>query len=58
MTFTVAVAGASGNAGSELLRLIARHPDLELKTVTASSMVGQTVGQVHGADSDFADMVF
>lgn len=58
MTFTVAVAGASGNAGSELLRLIAKHPDLELKTVTASSMVGQTVGQVHGADSDFADMVF
>lgn len=58
MTFTVAVAGASGNAGSELLRLIAKHPELELKTVTASTMVGQTVGQVHGVDSDFADMVF
>ena len=58
MTFTVAVAGASGNAGSELLRLIAKHPDLQLKTVTASSMVGQTVGHVHGSDSAFGEMVF
>lgn len=47
MKYKVAVAGASGNAGGELLRLIAKHPMLELKTVTASSMVGQTVNQVH-----------
>ena len=40
MTYSVAVAGASGNVGGELLRLIAVHPQLELKTVTASSMVG------------------
>ena len=58
MAFTVAVAGASGNAGGELLRLIANHPDLELKTVTASSMVGHKVSEVHGAASEFADRVF
>lgn len=58
MTFSVAVAGASGNAGGELLRLIAEHPQLELKTVTASSMVGQKVSSVHANAAKYADMVF
>ena len=58
MTYSVAVAGASGNAGGELLRLIAKHPQLELKTVTASSMVGEKVGSVHPHLSDFVDLTF
>ena len=58
MAFTVAVAGASGNAGGELLRLIAKHPDLKLKTVTASSMVGHKVSEVHPAAAEFAHEVF
>jgi N-acetyl-gamma-glutamyl-phosphate reductase len=58
MAFTVAVAGASGNAGGELLRLIAKHPDLELKTVTASSMVGRKVSDVHPTATEFADRTF
>jgi N-acetyl-gamma-glutamyl-phosphate reductase len=43
----VAVAGASGYAGGELLRLLAGHPDLELGTVTADSSAGKTIGEVH-----------
>ena len=58
MTYSVAVAGASGNAGAELLRLIAKHPELELKTVTASSSVGKTVGEVHNHLDDYAERVF
>ncbi len=58
MSYSVAVAGASGNAGGELLRLIAKHPLLELKTVTASSMVGEKVGAVHSQLSDYTDMTF
>ncbi len=58
MKFSVAVAGASGNAGSELLRLIAEHPELELKTVTASSSVGQKVGAVHPHLTEFAEREF
>lgn len=58
MTFSVAVAGASGNAGGELLRLIAEHPQLQLRTVTASSMVGQKVSAVHSTAGKYADMVF
>jgi N-acetyl-gamma-glutamyl-phosphate reductase len=43
----VAVAGASGYAGGELLRLLAGHPDLEIGAVTADSKAGQPVGAVH-----------
>ncbi len=43
----VAVAGASGYAGGELLRLLAGHPEFELVMVTAESSVGKTVAQVH-----------
>jgi N-acetyl-gamma-glutamyl-phosphate reductase len=43
----VAVAGASGYAGGELLRLLAGHPDLELGAVTAESNAGQLVSAIH-----------
>ena len=43
----VAVAGASGYAGGELLRILAGHPDLELGAVTAGSNAGKTIGEVH-----------
>src|SRR5580704_3735139 len=43
----VAVAGASGYAGGELLRLLAGHPDLDLTVATADSSAGQTVAQLH-----------
>lgn len=43
----VAVAGASGYAGGELLRLICGHPDLKLTAVTASGSAGRTVGELH-----------
>ncbi|MCC2030430.1 N-acetyl-gamma-glutamyl-phosphate reductase [Microbacterium sp. YMB-B2] len=41
MTYTVAVSGASGYAGGEILRLLASHPDIEIRTVTAHSNAGQ-----------------
>ncbi|MDQ1137328.1 N-acetyl-gamma-glutamyl-phosphate reductase [Microbacterium sp. SORGH_AS 1204] len=41
MTLSVAVSGASGYAGGEILRLLAAHPDVEVRTVTAHSSAGQ-----------------
>jgi len=41
MTYSVAVSGASGYAGGEILRLLAQHPDVEIRTVTAHSNAGQ-----------------
>jgi N-acetyl-gamma-glutamyl-phosphate reductase len=43
----VAVAGASGYAGGELLRLLAGHPELEIGAITAGGSAGKTVGEVH-----------
>jgi len=43
----VAVAGASGYAGGELLRLLAGHPQLEIAAVTAGSSTGKPVTSVH-----------
>ena len=41
MTYSVAVSGASGYAGGEILRLLADHPDFEVRTVTAHANAGQ-----------------
>jgi N-acetyl-gamma-glutamyl-phosphate reductase len=46
MGYSVAIAGGSGYAGGELLRLVAAHPELELATVTAHGNAGQRVGDV------------
>jgi N-acetyl-gamma-glutamyl-phosphate reductase len=43
----VAVAGASGYAGGELLRLLAGHPDLEIGLVAAQATAGQRVTALH-----------
>ncbi|MFT4234969.1 MAG: N-acetyl-gamma-glutamyl-phosphate reductase [Microbacterium sp.] len=45
MVYSVAVSGASGYAGGELLRLLAAHPDVEITTVTAHSNAGQPLVQ-------------
>lgn len=45
MTYSVAVSGASGYAGGEILRLLANHPDVEIQTVTAHSNAGQPLAQ-------------
>jgi N-acetyl-gamma-glutamyl-phosphate reductase len=47
MSYSVAVAGASGYAGGELLRLLAAHPEFEVRTVTAHSNAGQKLSEVH-----------
>ena len=41
MTSSVAVSGASGYAGGEILRLLAAHPEVEIRTVTAHSSAGE-----------------
>jgi N-acetyl-gamma-glutamyl-phosphate reductase len=47
MGYRVAVAGASGYAGGELLRLLAAHPDLEVVSAMAHTNAGQLLGEVH-----------
>ncbi|WEV68475.1 Asd/ArgC dimerization domain-containing protein [Bifidobacterium sp. ESL0775] len=42
---TVAVAGASGYAGGEMLRILAAHPAFEVTTVTGDSSAGDKLGK-------------
>lgn len=56
MTFSVAVAGASGYAGGELLRLLAGHPEFEIRTVTGHSSAGQPLLQSQPHLRSLADM--
>jgi N-acetyl-gamma-glutamyl-phosphate reductase len=47
MGLQVAIAGASGYAGGELLRLVDAHPDLEVGTVAAHGQAGRPLHEVH-----------
>lgn len=47
MGLQAAVAGASGYAGGELLRLLIGHPQLEVGPVTAGSSAGADVAETH-----------
>lgn len=45
-THRVVIVGASGYTGEELVRLVSRHPRLELAAVTSRTYAGQTLGSV------------
>ena len=57
MGHTVAIGGASGYAGGELLRLVAAHPDLDVVAVTAHGNTGQRIGDLHPNLRSVADLV-
>ncbi|HEY3505900.1 MAG TPA: N-acetyl-gamma-glutamyl-phosphate reductase [Actinocatenispora sp.] len=56
MGVRVAVAGASGYAGGELLRLIAGHPGLDLVAATGATSAGRRVGELHPQLPALADV--
>ena len=43
--YTVAVAGATGYAGGEALRILAAHPNFEVTCVAGHSSVGDKLGK-------------
>ncbi len=57
MGVRVAVAGASGYAGGELLRLIAGPPELELVAATAHQQAGTPLAAVHPHLPSYGDLV-
>src|SRR3954467_4928381 len=56
-TTRVAVAGASGYAGGEVLRLLLAHPDVEIGTLTAGSTAGERLGALQPHLVPLADRV-
>ncbi|MFC8271088.1 N-acetyl-gamma-glutamyl-phosphate reductase [Streptomyces sp. NPDC057271] len=57
MTVRVAVAGASGYAGGEILRLLDAHPEVEIGALTAHSSAGRPLSSVQPQLSAFAERV-
>lgn len=45
MTHKIAILGASGYTGAELVRLIATHPGMEIVALSANSKAGQSMAQ-------------
>ncbi|UUN25879.1 N-acetyl-gamma-glutamyl-phosphate reductase [Streptomyces sp. FIT100] len=57
MVVRAAVAGASGYAGGELLRLLIAHPDVEIGVLTGHSNAGQRLGALQPHLLPLADRV-
>jgi N-acetyl-gamma-glutamyl-phosphate reductase len=57
MTHRIAVAGGSGYAGGELLRLLTGHPAVEIGALTAGDSAGTLLGDHHPHLVDLADRV-
>lgn len=57
MTVKVAVAGCTGYAGGELLRLLLAHPHVEIGTLTGNSSVGDRLGDHQPHLAPLADRV-
>ncbi|MBA2952969.1 N-acetyl-gamma-glutamyl-phosphate reductase [Nocardioides sp. MAH-18] len=57
MPTRIAVAGASGYAGGELLRLLLSHPDVEIGALTGASNAGQPLGALQPHLVPLADRV-
>jgi N-acetyl-gamma-glutamyl-phosphate reductase len=58
MGLSVAIAGASGYAGGELLRLLDAHPELSVEVVAAASNAGELVTSVHPHLRQYEGQVF
>ncbi|WP_417208352.1 N-acetyl-gamma-glutamyl-phosphate reductase [Antarctobacter sp.] len=59
MTHSIAIIGASGYTGAELIRLLATHPSFQIKALAANSKAGQSMAQVfpHLRHLDLPDLV-
>src|SRR5699024_5001550 len=55
--FSVAVSGATGYAGGEVLRLLSTHPHLNVTTVCGHSSVGETLGRHQPHLPRFSELV-
>jgi len=54
----VAIVGGSGYTGGELLRLLLRHPKVDVAQVTSDSMAGKPIGRAHPNLRKATDLTF
>ena len=54
----VAIAGASGYTGFELMRLLIHHPEVELRVITSRASAGEKLSSVFPALRGYLDLTF
>ena len=54
----VGIVGAAGYAGAELVRIVLRHPEFDLRVITSNSDEGATLASVYPAFAGVTDLVF
>ena len=57
VTISIAVAGASGYVGGEVLRVFSQHPDVVVGALTANTSVGDPIGLHHPHLRQVADRI-
>ena len=55
--YNVGIIGATGYTGSELVRLLLEHPDINLKVVTSESSSGQKYSDIYQHFDELTDVV-
>lgn len=58
MAMKTGIVGAAGFAGIELVRLVLRHPDLELAVATSHELAGRTIASEYPGFTDVTDLTF
>lgn len=56
-TYRIGIMGATGYTGSELVRILSHHPDVEIAYITSESRRGESFADVHPAFMGIAEQV-
>ncbi|HIH59913.1 MAG TPA: hypothetical protein HA289_01970, partial [Ferroplasma sp.] len=54
----VGIVGASGYVGGELMRLLVRHPEIEISSVSSTRHRGEKVSRIHPDLYGLTDLKF
>lgn len=58
MSLTTGIIGAAGYAGAELVRILSRHPEFDLRVITSSTDEGMRISELYPAFTGVCDLVF
>lgn len=58
MSLTTGIIGAAGYAGAELVRILSRHPEFDLRVITSSTDEGTPIAELYPAFAGVCDLVF
>lgn len=58
MSLTAGVIGAAGYAGAELVRILSRHPEFDLRVITSSTDEGMPISKLYPSFEGVCDLEF